>query len=338
MKQIVLRRRPPVWQSPKKSCFGLEEIEIPTLSRNQIQVQVYYLGMAPVIVRYLNNQSTHATSISIGDCIPGRGVGRVVKSTSHKYKIGDIVQGPMGWREYATISATSPLLWKMNDLKDLSPVHGVGSMGISGFTVLTILEKITKVKKGSSILVTACAGGIGSQIAQMAKIMGAKEVIGICGSEEKCKVAVNKLGYDYAINYKTDDIQATLTELFPYGIKLFIDNVGGPILDTVLKLIAKNATLVMCGSIYDYLRPERKRHKYKNIFNLALMDSELKAFFVYDYKRYFTKYERKIATYLRSGELCPLIDYSYGIESAPDALLGLYQGKNYGIKVVELNK
>ena len=335
MQQWVLRERP-VHQVEERH-FELLEAPLPVPGDGQVLVKVLFLGLAPVMLRYMRNETSFERPLALGDVMHGRGVGRVIQSNHPGYQIGDIIQAKMGWREYALIDGNDPyyLIYKMNHT-DLPLSHGISSLAMSGFTALIGMRDIGLVKSGDRVLVSGAAGGVGSQCAFIAKALGAGKVIGLAGGPQKCNYLISKMGYDMAIDYKKESMLAELDRQFPDGIDVFFDNVGGKLLDDVLARIRRKARIVICGRISEYLLDPSQYHAYKNIYRIGLQDAKMEAFFVYDYTAHFREYETTLAQWIRQGRLHPSEHILQGIEQMPRALMNLYEGVNVGVMMVQV--
>ena len=335
MQQWVLRERPE--HQVEERHFELVQAPLPVPGDGQIVVQVLYLGLAPVMLRYMRNETSFERPLALGDVMHGRGVGRVVQSNHPDYQIGDVIQAKMGWREYALIDGNDPyfLVYKMNHT-DLPLSHGISSLAMSGFTALIGMRDIGQVKSGDRVLVSGAAGGVGSQCAFIAKALGAGKVIGLAGGPQKCNYLISKMGYDIALDYKQEGMLEELDRQFPDGIDVFFDNVGGKLLDDVLARIRRKARVVICGRISEYLLDPSQYHAYRNIYRVGLQDAKMEAFFVYDYTAHFREYETTLAQWIREGRLQPTEHILQGIEKMPRALMNLYEGVNVGVMMVQV--
>lgn len=335
MRQWVLASRPRGLATEEN--FALQTVPIPQISEGEILVQTLYLGVAPVMLRYMTNETSFERPLKIGDVMHGRGVGRVVRSNHPQFQKGDIIQAKLGWREFAVIDGNDSyyLTYKMQNT-DLPLSHGVGSLAMSGFTALVGMREIGQVRSGDEVLVSGAAGGVGSQAGFIARALGAKTVVGIAGGQEKCRLLTERLGYDAAIDYKSDNIAEKLRVFFPHGIDVYFDNVFGEILDEVLLFINRRARIVICGRISEYLKKPEEYHRYRNLYRLGLQDAKMEAFFIYDYVEHFQDYENQIAEWIRKGKIDPLEHILHGIENMPKALIGLYKGLNSGVMMVKI--
>lgn len=336
MKQWVLASRPDGLATVNN--FALQTASVPKIKDGELLVKTLYLGVAPVMLRYMTNETEFEKPLEIGDVMHGRGVGRVVESKNPDYEVGDILQVKLRWREYAVVDGNDPyfMIYKMKNT-DLPLSHGISSLAMSGFTALIGMRAIAQVKKGDQVLVSGAAGGVGSQAGFVARALGAEKIIGIAGGDRKCRILTERLGYDSAIDYKKDDIEQKLDEFFPDGIDAYFDNVFGEILDEVLLRINRRAKIALCGRISEYLKPPEEYHRFKNLWRLGLQDAKLEAFFVYDYENHFSEYEERLATWIREGKLKPLEHILEGLEKMPEALISLYEGKNTGVLMVKIN-
>jgi NADPH-dependent curcumin reductase CurA len=228
-RQWLLAARPK--GAVRESDFQLVERPLPPLEPGQFLIRTLFLGVAAVMRGYMLNTEKFERPLEIGDLMHGRGVGEVLATRNPDFAVGDIVHGKLGWREYA-IADGSPyyLMYKVH--QRVAPVStALGVLGLTGFTSYLGLVDIGKVRAGDTVLVSGAAGGVGSNVGQIARNLGARAV-GLAGSDEKCRLLTEKLGYAVAINYRTEPLDARLRDCCPDGIDVVFDNVGGEILDT----------------------------------------------------------------------------------------------------------
>jgi NADPH-dependent curcumin reductase len=336
MRQWTLQHRPK--GLAQVSDFRLETAPVPSIGPGQLLVQTQYLGVAPVMLRYMNNETSFERPLQLGDVMHGRGVGRVIASQHPYYQVGDYLQAKLGWREYALIAPDDPyfMVFRMNH-PDLPISHGISTLAMSGFTALVGLQEICQLKASDRVLVSGAAGGVGSQVAFVAKALGATQVVGMAGGATKCQMLTQELGYTDAIDYKTENVTERLDELFPEGIDVFFDNVGGEILDGVMGRIRRRGRIAICGRISEYLKQPEEYHRPRNLWKIGLRDAKLEAFFVYDYTEHFGRYEKQLAAWIREDKLQPKEDILEGIELVPEALISLYRGDNIGVRMVRID-
>ncbi len=336
MKQWIMAKRPQ--GLVQLADFKLEEVQIPEISEGEVLVKTLYLGVAPVMLRYMTNETSFERPMEVGDVMIGRGVGRVIESKCATFKIGDVLQTKLGWREYGVIKDDPFYMTYKMLTNDLKPSYGVGALGMNGFTSLIGMRDICKVRKGDHVLVSGAAGSVGSMAGYVAKALGCSTLVGIAGGPKKCKLLVEKLGYDYAIDYKADGLFEKLDTHFPNGIDVFFDNVGGELLDEVLGRINRRARIAICGRISEYLIPLTAYHRPKNMYRIGLKDAKMEGFFVYDYRENYARYELQLAQWIREGKIEPLEDVSTGLEEMPNALISLYNGTNGGTRIVIISQ
>jgi NADPH-dependent curcumin reductase CurA len=182
--------------------------------------------------------------------------------------------------------------------------------------------------------VSGAAGGVGSVAGQIARIKEAGRVVGIAGTDEKCRWVVEDLGFDACINYKTDDVAARLRELCPDGIDVHFDNVGGEILDAVLLQINIGARIVMCGAISEYTRDESAG--LKNYTELIMQRGRMEGFIILDYLDRFIEAIMELAPWVADGQIKYAVEVVDGLEHAPDALNRLFTGDHAGKLIVRV--
>ena len=332
-KQWLLASRPE--GIPDRTHFDLVEVPVPEWEPGKALVKTLYLGVAPVMLRYMRNETEFESPLPLGSLMPGRGVAQVLRSDCPTLPEGAIVQARLGWQEYALIDAShrpAPFILP----SDLPASHGIGAVSLTGITALVGLRDIGLVRATDRILVSGAAGGVGSHVAEIAKIFGADSVTGIAGGPEKCAKLLTTMHYDQAIDYKNEDVDEALNKLFPEGIDLYFDNVGGPLLDNVLGRLRRRARIVICGAISEYLKDKEDRHRFMNLQNLGRQDAKMEGFFVFDYEAQYPDDIALLAQWVREGQLNPVEDISQGIETLPDALGDLYFGRNTGVRMVHV--
>ncbi len=335
-RQWLLAERP-IDRPVRLTDFKLGESAIPDPKDGEFVIRVIYSSLAPVMRFYMLDGAGIEKPLEIGDVMRGRGVGQVVTSRNPNFKEGEIVQGKMGWQEYAVCDG-SPY-WMMYKVHQrIVPVStALGVLGMTGFTSYFGLFDIGKPKHTDTVLVSGAAGGVGSSVAQLAKTRGCF-VVGIAGSDEKCKMLTEKLSYDAAINYKTEDVAARMDALCPKGIDVFFDNVGGPVLDAGLARINKYARVISCGGISQYIAGSTEPYPLKNAYKIGRLNALLQGFLIYDYEPRFPEAERDMAAWVKAGQVTYQEDVLDGFERMPEALIRLYDGKNQGKQLVRVSK
>ncbi len=335
MRQWVLARRP-VGLATEED-FRLETAAVPEPGPGEVLVRTQYLGVAPVMLRYMTNNTDFERDLEIGDVMHGRGVGLVVKSNNPHWQPGDLVYARLRWREYAVFDDDPYYIPMRMGHPDLKWSYGVGTLGNNGFTALIGMREIGRVSDGDQVLVSGAAGGVGSNCAYVAKALGAKRVVGIAGGPEKCQLLTERLGFDAAIDYKASGVESAIDAQFPEGVDVFFDNVGGELLDQVLARIRRHARIVICGRISEYLKDPADYHRHRNLYRIGLMDGKLEGFFVDDYRERYPEFEAVLADWIRAGKLVPHEDMLEGLEQMPAALIGLYDGTNAGVRLVRID-
>jgi NADPH-dependent curcumin reductase CurA len=319
----------------REDNFRLVESPVPEPAEGQFVVQALYLSVAPVMRMYMLDGAGIEKPMEIGDVMRGRGVGRVVASRHPGFRVGEIVQGKLGWQEYS-VSDGSPYYMMYKVEQRLVPFStALGVLGMTGFTSYLGLTEIGRVKAGETVLVSGAAGGVGSNCGFIARNLGCR-VVGIAGTEEKCRLLVEKLGYDAAINYRTDDIPARIADHCPGGVDVFFDNVGGEILDHALARLNRYGRVVLCGRISQYLVAPEDAYRLRNWHVIGKQRARMEAFFIYDLERHFPAAEAQMAEWIAAGRMSWQEDVLDGLEQMPRALMRLYDGSNVGKQVVRV--
>ena len=329
-RQLLLARRPE--GLVEDSTIEQAEQETPELADGQVLVRVELLSIDPATRPWMDDaEGGYLPPIELGEVVRSAGIGEVVASRAPDMPVGQRVFGMVGWQEYAALDAAA-----------LTPVaDGVASpqalnlFGISGMTAYFGLLDVGRIKEGDGVLVSGAAGATGSVAGQLARAKGAKKVVGIAGTAEKCSWLTDELGFDAAINYKLDDVAARLDEEFPDGIDVYFDNVGGELLDDVLARIANNARVVLSGAISVYI-DRGNVAPLRNHINMLGRPSSMGGLLVLDYAARFPEAQVELAGLAASGAIQTRDHIVDGLENAPEALNMLFTGANTGKVMVRV--
>ncbi|KAE8136773.1 hypothetical protein BDV38DRAFT_249120 [Aspergillus pseudotamarii] len=305
------------------------------LNEGQILIEALYLSLDPGMRGWLNEADSYLPTVKLGETMPGFVIARVLASKSTQAQPGDIVTAMTGWCEVAIANEGSfeKLAAPLHPNAKVTDLLGV--LGLTGLTAYLGMHEIGRPKAGETVVISGAAGATGSVAGQIAKIMGAKRVVGIAGSDEKCTWLKKDLGFDDALNYKDSEFERKLAEATPDDIDVFWDNVGGDILDAALARANKFARFVMCGSISQY--NTSKPQGPKNITNIITHRIRMEGFVVFDYQPKFEHARNKLAQLLAEGAIKREVTIvKGGLRSAEQALLDMFHGMNTGKLLVEI--
>ena len=331
-RQITLAARPV--GMIKESDFGRREVPLAPLDDGEYRVRNVYLSLDPTIRGWMNDRDTYLPAIKIGEVMRGGGAGIVIESRNPHYAVGDRVFGMLGWQDYCTGRPDDPM--PMTPVPPGVPLTAALSvLGITGLTAYVGLLEIGQPKAGETVVVSAAAGATGSVTGQIAKLKGCR-VIGLAGSDDKCRWVTDDLGFDGCINYRTEDITARLRALCPRGIDVFFDNVGGTILNTVLLHIRRHARIVLCGAISMYNAVDLPPGP-ANYVNLIVQRGRMEGFIFTDYMPRFPEAMAQLGEWVAAGTLKYAVDVVNGLETAPSAINKLFTGANSGKLIVKIS-
>lgn len=315
--------------------FEYREEPIPTPDDGEFLLKVLYLNLAPVMRMYMSGDSVAGEApLAIGDVIHGRGVGEVVASNHPDFAIGEIVQGQTGWQTYKVSRGTTQEKYRKIPDRGVPYSIGLSTFGMTGFSAYFGFIDCGQPRADDVVVVSGAAGGVGSHVVQLAKIL-CKRVVGIAGGPEKCRF-IESLGCDVAIDYKAGDIADQIADACPDGIDLYFDNVGGETLSACLDNLAQNSRIVLCGSISEYLRDEP--YGLTNYTNLRRTNSTMQGFFIYNHVDDFDRAERELGDWVSAGRIRPVEHVFDGFASMPDALASLYDGRNTGVTLCRIRR
>lgn len=312
--------------------FLIDEVAAREPAPGEILVANRFLSVEPAMRGWIADMGNYAEPVAIGSVMRALTVAEIIASAHPDYKAGDLVTGWFGWQHYATVSADA-VVRRVAEL-DLPLSLALGVLGINGVTAHLALTLIGAPKPGETVVVSTAAGAVGSAVGQIANILGCR-TIGITSSAEKQALCTEVFGYDVALDYRRDDLDACLAGLRPDGIDVYFDNTAGPISDSVHRNLARGARIVICGtaSVQDWSDwpqgPRIERH-------LLVKRARSQGFVIFDH---MDRYEASVATlaeWVRKGSLRYREDILHGIEACPDALASLYRGDNLGKLIIQL--
>jgi NADPH-dependent curcumin reductase CurA len=327
--RIALREYPQ--GLPGEEHFAIETAPSEAPGEGEILVEVRYLSLDAWIGTTLSPGWLHEL-IPLGSTVGAFGVGHVVASGDDRFQVGDAVTGVLGAQTYALAKADD--CQKVDD-QNLPITAWLGLLAVTtGLTAYFGMHDIGQVKPGETVVVSAAAGAVGSVAGQIAKIEGGR-VIGIAGGPAKCQFLVEKLGFDAAIDYKGEDIDARLKECAPDGVDVFFDNVGGEMLDAVLDQIRDRARVVICGAISQY---DDNANVYgpKRYLRLAERYARMEGYTVMHFMEHFPRGMADLSGWIQQEKLWMPEQVEEGIESFPRALTMLFSGGNTGKLLVKI--
>lgn len=315
--------------------FRREDAAAPEIGADEILVRLRHLSMDPAQKSFMENISTYADATKVGDVMPGEAVGEVVRSNDPSIEVGARVRGMLGWNDYAVAR-----LRDLDVLPDgVSDTAALGVVGTTGKTAYCGLIEIGKPKPGDVLVVSGAAGATGSVAGQIGKLAGC-HVIGVAGGPEKCARLIEEFGFDAAIDYKAEKVRRRLKELAPKGVDIFYDNVGGEILNDCLARLAPGARVVICGAITRYNAdprdPSQMPEGPRNYFNLVHAGAAMQGFVLYQFAHLHKRAETRLARWVSEGSVKEAVDVLDGFERAPEALLRVYSGANFGKQLLRI--
>jgi NADPH-dependent curcumin reductase len=309
--------------------FRLVESAAPAPKDGEVLVKNHWLSLDPYMRGRLSQQKSYVKGVEIGEVMTGETVGEVVESKHPKFKPGDKVTAPAGWQLYW--SGKGELLTAVNaDKVPLS--YFLGCLGMPGRTAYFGLKEIGAPKPGETVVVSAASGAVGMVVGQLAKAWGCRAV-GIAGGKEKCDF-VKGLGFDACVDYKAGNLYRDLKEACPKGVDVYFENVGGEILDTVFRLMNFRSRIIVCGLISDYNATEPYGVK---MFRAILVNRiKVQGMIVFDWHERYGEANQALRELVVAGKLKYRESVLEGIERAPQGLIGLLKGQNFGKQLVKL--
>ncbi len=331
-KQIILKNRPVGF--PDETTWNLETNEIPTLKEGEVLIKHHYISLDPAMRGWMNSSKSYIPPVEINDVMRAGSIGKVIKTNGHPtFKVGDCLTGWGGVQQYV---ATDGRGWfKVDDSLAPMPLY-ISTLGMPGMTAYFGITEVGKIKKGDIVLVSGAAGAVGSVVGQIAKIKGCT-VIGVAGGKEKCNYLIEELGFDAAIDYKSENIHKALKEKCPNGIDVYFDNVGGEILNAALTRLRMHARIVICGAISQY-NNKKNITGPSNYLSLLVNRASMQGMVVMDYANDYKKAAQEMGMWIAQGKLRSKEAVFEGIENFQETYARLFNGNKKGklvLKVIE---
>lgn len=326
-RQILLVSRPDGEASA--SNFKLVETPLAPLAEGEVRVRNHYLSLDPYMRGRMDDAKSYAPPQPLNEVMIGGTVGVVSESRNPKFAVGDNVVGMLGWQEYGTSDGT--MLNKV-DASRVPLSAYLGALGMPGVTAWYGLNGIIKPKAGETVVVSAASGAVGSVVGQLAKAAGCRAV-GIAGGAEKCRYVVETLGFDACVDYKAGNLRADLKAAVPDGIDGYFENVGGEILNAVLARMNAFGRIAVCGMISGYDGKPLPLDAPRLILTQRLL---LQGFIVYEHLDIWPQALKDLGERVATKKLLFRESIAEGLDKAPEALLGMLRGKNFGKQLVKL--
>ncbi|WP_329354159.1 NADP-dependent oxidoreductase [Vibrio natriegens] len=334
-RRIVLASRP--HGAPTTENFRLEEVAKPVPKDGEMLLRAVYLSLDPYMRGRMSDAESYAAPVAINDVMVAGTVSQVEVSNHPDYEVGEWVLAYTGWQDYAI--STGEMVIKLGK-NPQNPSYALGVAGMPGFTAYMGLLDIGQPKPGETIVVASATGPVGSTVGQIAKLKGCR-VVGIAGGEEKCRYAKEELGFDECIDHKADDFAQQLKNTCDNGIDVYFENVGGKVFDAVLPLLNTNARIPVCGLISQYNAtelPQGTDHLPLLMVNILTKRIKVQGFIIFDdYGHRYDEFAQDMNQWLAEGKIQYREQLVQGLENAPDAFIGLLEGKNFGKVVVQVN-
>jgi len=327
-KRIVLASYPEAWVT--EANFRAETAPIPKPADGEVLVKNQWLSLDPYMRGRMSQQKSYVKGVEIGEVMTGETAGEVVESKHPGFKPGDKVTAPAGWQLYW--SGKGELLTKV-DASKVPLSYFLGCLGMPGRTAYFGMKDILQPKAGETVVVSAASGAVGSVVGQLAKAWGCRAV-GIAGGKAKCDYVTKELGFDACVDYKSGDLYDQLKAACPKGIDADFENVGGQILDTVLRLMNVRGRIAICGLISEYNAKEP--YGVKMFRSILVNRLKVQGMIVFDWLQRYPEANQALLELVAAGKLKYRESVVAGIDNAPKGLIGLLKGENFGKQLVKL--
>jgi len=313
-----------------ESNFKLVESTVPEPHEGDALLKVRYISLDAANRAWMQG-ATYRDAIEAGQVMAGGAIAEVISSTAEGFKAGDLVFADTGWQEFAVLPTK-----QLTKLPSLEPTtHLLSVYGIAGLTAYFGLFEIGQPKEGETVVVSAAAGSVGSIVGQLAKMRGCR-VVGIAGGKEKCDWLVKELGFDAAVDYKSEPVHKALKAACPDGIDVYFDNVGGDILEACLFRMNLFGRIACCGAVSQY-DGDAPAHGPRGVPGLIVTKRlKMQGFIVMDFDKKRDQALKDLERWVGEGKIKVQEDVIDGLENTPKALIGLLAGENRGKRMIKV--
>jgi hypothetical protein len=316
---------------PKRSDWKFTEEPVSEPGEGEVLVQISYISLDPAMRGWMNEGKSYIPPVAIGEVMRAGAAGRVIGSRNPAFAVGDCASGAFGVQEYAVVKGNGAT--KVDPRLAPLPIY-LSTLGMPGLTAYFGLLEVGQPKAGETVVVSAAAGAVGSVVGQIAKIKGCR-VIGVAGGAQKSRYLTEELGFDAAVDYKTENVLKALGEHCPKGVDVYFDNVGGDILDAVLARLALRARIPLCGAISQYNNTGPIKGP-SNYLSLLINRATMRGFLVFDFADRYAAAVQEMAGWMKAGKLKSREHIVKGLETFPESLLMLFRGENIGKLVLQV--
>ena len=332
--QVVLTRRPN--GKPVPADFEVITTPLGPLKDGEARVKNLYVSLDAGFRNWMDEDSGDEVlpAMPLGKAVMGLILGEVIESNNAKIVVGDMVMARLAWEQYSLVTDDDWLVTLSDEERKQPLSYHLGVLGDTGMSAYFGLTDIGKPQPGETVLISAAGGAVGTVAGQIAKIMGARTV-GFAGSDSKCQRLIDELGYDAAINYKSGDVSAQIAKHCPAGVDVYFDNVGGPLLESVLDHINHGARIPFCGAVADY-SAQTPTPGPANLFQLVTQCVTLQGFMTHFQIERYPEARSALSAWIADGQLKTHEQVYEGIENCGIAFSDLFAGNNFGKTVVKV--
>ncbi len=330
-KQLLLAKRPV--GVPDEDTWDLVETAIPTVGEGQCLLKNIYVSLDPAMRGWMRDRASYLPPVALGDVMRAGTVSQVVESTLDHMPKGSYWQGMGGVQQFVLSNGKG---WYPADPQIAPLPQFLNVLGIAGYTAYFGLLSIGQPKEGETVLVSGAAGSVGSLVGQIARIKGCR-VVGIAGTDEKCNYLTEELGWDAAINYKTDNVLKSIGTGCPDKVDIYFDNVGGPILDAALAHLNFKGRVVLCGGISQYNATD-SFYAPKNYLSLLVNRGRMEGFIIFDFAKKYLEAARDMVGWMQEGKIKGEYSIYNGIENFRENFLRLFSGDKRGKVILKIDE
>lgn len=328
--QVALARRPA--GTLDSSCFRVESVQIDDPAEGQVLVRNLVFSLDPYMRPRMDDERSYIAPFRVGHPLEGAAVAEVIKSRSAALPVGTVVLHMFGWREYAVLNERQA---RPVELGGFPPSYFLGALGMPGLTAFAGLN-LAKLSAGDRIFISSAAGAVGGIVAQMARLLGASEVIGSAGGPKKVKFATDAFNFDRVIDYRDGDLSENLGTAAPGGFDVYFDNVGGDHFAAALTHLTDHGRVVVCGTISSY--DDSQKTIPGNLFEIVRKRLVISGLYVNDHTRLAPEFDAKARAWITDGKLVVHESVTFGVESAPETFMSQLRGDYMGKVLVSMEQ
>lgn len=315
---------------PTAGLFSVDTSPVPEPAPGTAVVENLYLSVDPYHREEMDG------GWELGVPLEGRALGRVTASRAPGFAEGDLVLHREGWRTHAVVVPGEGGVRKVPAYDGVPLTAYMSVLGGTGLTAYVALTRTLEFRAGQDLFVSAAAGGVGTAVGRMARLLGAGRVVGSAGTPAKVARLTGELGFDAAFDYHDGPVGELLAKAAPDGIDAYVDNVGGDHLEGAISVLREHGRIAWVGAISQYHSAHEPPAAPRNLFAIVEKSLRLEGVMVRNYRDVQQELEDFLVPHIQRGAVVPDVTVVDGFERTVKGFLGMLRGENTGKMLIRV--